>query len=109
MNLEDWKRLSSDERRQLVARWNPYAGDGEPIDLAFRALQGRDAALRGTALEYLDHVLPAPIRAALWPMLGADSGASVAARRSVDEVREELSRSSWRLSVEGRARGSAAG
>ena len=41
--------------------------------------------------------------------LGADSGASLAARRSVDEVREELSRSSWRFSAEGRARGSAAG
>ena len=27
--------------------------DGEPIELAFRALQGHDAALRGTALEYL--------------------------------------------------------
>ena len=82
--------------------------DGEPIELAFRALQGRDPALRGTALEYLDHVLPPPIRGALWPILGADSGTSLAARRSVDEVREELSRSSWRLSVEGRARGSAA-
>jgi ATP:ADP antiporter, AAA family len=83
--------------------------DGEPIELAFRALQGRDAALRGTALEYLDHVLPPPIRAGLWPRLGADSGPSLAARRSVDEVRQELSRSSWRLSAEGRARGSAAG
>jgi ATP:ADP antiporter, AAA family len=82
--------------------------DGEPIELAFRALQGRDPALRGTALEYLDHVLPPPIRGALWPILGADSGTSLAARRSVDEVREELSRSSWRFSVEGRARGSAA-
>jgi hypothetical protein len=82
--------------------------DGEPIDLAYRALQGHDAALRGTALEYLDHVLPPMIRGALWPLLGADSGASLAARRSVDEVREELSRSSWRFS-EGRARGSAAG
>lgn len=83
--------------------------DGEPIELAFRALQGRDAALRGTALEYLDHVLPPPIRDSLWPKLGADAGASLAARRSVDEVREELSRSSWRFSAEGRARGSAAG
>jgi len=82
--------------------------DGEPIDLAFRALQGHDPALRGTALEYLDHVLPPMIRGALWPMLGADSGVDLAARRSVDEVREELSRSSWRFS-EGRARGSAAG
>jgi hypothetical protein len=83
--------------------------DGEPVELAFRALQGHDSALRGTALEYLDHVLPPPIRGALWPMLGADSSVDLAARRSVDEVRDELSRSSWRFSAEGRARGSAAG
>ena len=84
--------------------------DGEPVEIAFRAIQGRDPALRGTALEYLDHVLPAPIRDGLWPALGADSAVHLAARRSVDEVRDELSRSSWRLaSLERRARGSAAG
>jgi hypothetical protein len=83
--------------------------DGEPVEIAFRALQGRDPALRGTALEYLDHVLPAAIRSGLWPVLGADSAVHLAARRSVDEVRDELSRSSWRLaSVERRTRGSAA-
>jgi hypothetical protein len=83
--------------------------DGEPVEIAFRALQGRDAALRGTALEYLDHVLPAPIRIGLWPALGADSAVPLAARRSVDEVRDELSRSSWRFTVgDRRSRGSAA-
>jgi hypothetical protein len=83
---------------------------GEPVEIAFRALQGRDPALRGTALEYLDHVLPAPIRNGLWPALGADTGLYLAARRSVDEVRDELSRSSWRLaSMERRSRGGAAG
>jgi hypothetical protein len=83
--------------------------DGEPVEIAFRALKGRDPALRGTALEYLDHVLPAPIRNGLWPVLGADSGVHPASRRSVDEVRDELSRSSWRLaSRERRTRGRAA-
>jgi HEAT repeat protein len=68
--------------------------DGEPIGIAVRALRGQDPALRGTALEYLDHVLPPTIRDALLPKLGAP--ASPRERRSVDTVRDELLRSSWR-------------
>ena len=41
------------------------------------------------------------IRGALWPMLGADPVPLWPGRRSVDEVREELSRSSWRFSKDG--------
>ena len=31
MDLEEWKRLSSGERRKVMERWNPYAGEGEHI------------------------------------------------------------------------------
>jgi ATP:ADP antiporter, AAA family len=41
----------------------------EPLQLAFRGLQTDDEHLRGTALEYLDSVLPATIRQRLWPFL----------------------------------------
>ena len=41
----------------------------EPLQLAFRGLQTDDVHLRGTALEYLDSVIPAPIRQRLWPFL----------------------------------------
>lgn len=41
----------------------------EPLQIAFRGLQTDDPHLRGTALEYLDSVLPAPIRQRLWPFL----------------------------------------
>jgi hypothetical protein len=41
----------------------------EPMQLAFRGLQTDDGHLRGTALEYLDTVLPAAIRQRLWPFL----------------------------------------
>ncbi|MGE0450487.1 MAG: hypothetical protein AB7Q29_13010 [Vicinamibacterales bacterium] len=41
----------------------------EPVQLAFRGLQTDDPHLRGTALEYLDSVLPAPIKQHLWPFL----------------------------------------
>jgi len=41
----------------------------EPIQLAFRGLQTDDEHLRGTALEYLDSVLPGAIKQRLWPFL----------------------------------------
>jgi hypothetical protein len=41
----------------------------EPLQIAFRSLQGDDAYLRGTALEYLEGVLPADVRQQLWPFL----------------------------------------
>jgi hypothetical protein len=39
----------------------------EPLQIAFRGVSSEDRNLRGTALEYLDGVLPAAVRQALWP------------------------------------------
>jgi HEAT repeat protein len=41
----------------------------EPLQVAFRGLQTEDTELRGTALEYLEGVLPPQIRERLWPFL----------------------------------------
>jgi AAA family ATP:ADP antiporter len=41
----------------------------DPLQIAFRSLHAEDHHLRGTALEYLEGVLPAPIRQHLWPFL----------------------------------------
>jgi hypothetical protein len=41
----------------------------EPLQIAFRSLQTDDLHLQGTALEYLDGILPARIRERLWPYL----------------------------------------
>jgi len=41
----------------------------EPLIVAFRGLHTSDEALRGTALEYLEVVLPEAVRASLWPFL----------------------------------------
>ena len=46
----------------------------EPLRIAFRGLQTSDRRLRGTALEYLEGVLPPPIRQRLWPFLVAKPG-----------------------------------
>jgi hypothetical protein len=45
----------------------------EPVQIALRSLESEDSFLRGTALEYLEGVLPAPIRQRLWPLLLARS------------------------------------
>jgi hypothetical protein len=41
----------------------------EPLQVAFRSLQSGDAHLRGTALEYLESILPPRVRERLWPFL----------------------------------------
>jgi hypothetical protein len=50
----------------------------EPLRLAFRALHHEDSKYRGTALEYLDSVLPSEIRDMIWPYLGAAAPLPVA-------------------------------
>jgi len=45
----------------------------ETLRLAFHGLHTLDAYLRGTALEYLETVLPEPVREKLWPFLEAES------------------------------------
>lgn len=41
----------------------------EPLQVAFRGLHAEDPSLRGTALEYLESILPPHVRDALWPLL----------------------------------------
>jgi hypothetical protein len=41
-----------------------------PLQIAYRGLHTDDVNLRGTALEYLEGVLPPDIRERLWPFLG---------------------------------------
>jgi hypothetical protein len=45
----------------------------DPVLAAYRCLESEDPALRGTALEYLDTVLPESVRRPLWPYLELES------------------------------------
>jgi hypothetical protein len=65
----------------------------EPLRIAFRGLHTDDAALRGTALEYLEGVLPSSIREHLWPYLEDGRPAPTRAGRPRDEILAELMRS----------------
>ena len=64
----------------------------EPLQIAFRGLHVQDPLLRGTALEYLESVLPPEIRTRLWPFL-EDSRPSARPRRSRDQIVADLVRS----------------
>jgi hypothetical protein len=53
----------------------------DALQLALQALTSDDSNLRGTALEYLDNVLPDDLRRALWTHLGLSAPQRPSARR----------------------------
>jgi AAA family ATP:ADP antiporter len=53
---------------------------GEPIRIAFRALHTTDPSLHGTAIEYLEQVLPASVREKLWPRIELEATRPTAPR-----------------------------
>jgi AAA family ATP:ADP antiporter len=65
----------------------------EPLQIALQAVRGTDRGLRGTALEYLENVLPDALRLALWPSLGERVPAARASRPREDVMNELLSSS----------------
>lgn len=71
----------------LCLRLNP-----DELELALRALGTQDAKLRGTALEYLENVVPAEVKTALWPHLADNRTKQRRAHRSKVELAEELKR-----------------
>ena len=65
----------------------------EPLRIAFRGLHTDDPGLQGTALEYLEGVLPLAIRKQLWPFLEDRRPAAGRPPRQRDEILAELLRS----------------
>ena len=60
-----------------------------PLQVALHGVGGENPMLRGTALEYLDSVLPREIRDALWPFLD-DAAPRSHAKRPAEEVLADL-------------------
>jgi AAA family ATP:ADP antiporter len=80
----------------------------ETLRLAFHGLHTGDPYLRGTALEYLETVLPEPVWARLWPLL-EDGETRTRSRRSSEQALRELlaSQHSIALALRNREDGSA--
>lgn len=64
-----------------------------PLEVAYRGLYASDPTLRGTALEYLEQVLPPDVRECLWPFLQAERRPKQAVAQQLDQVVESLLRS----------------
>ncbi len=62
----------------------------EPMRMAYRALRHPDVRHRGTALEYLQTILPHDLRDAVWPLVG--ELAPLPAARSAREILADLLR-----------------
>jgi AAA family ATP:ADP antiporter len=76
----------------------------EPLQIAFRSLHSEDTRLRGTALEYLDEVLPPLVREGLWPFLVEGRAKRPSPPPSHDQVIANLLRSNPSLTIQGLAR-----
>ncbi len=59
------------------------------MDICYESLQVKDPTVRGTALEYLDNLLPQNIRRPLWPLIEAEP-TRPKSERSMQEIMEDL-------------------
>jgi hypothetical protein len=71
----------------------------EQMASALAGLSSGDPSLRGTALEYLDTILPPALRASLFGRLDAEP-AAVASQRSSEEMAEELMRTAMAVVID---------
>jgi hypothetical protein len=71
-----------------------------PLQIAWAAMKGQDRTLRGTAMEYLSNVLPDDVFPRIRSCFGASTAPLPSARRSVEQVADELRASSVGLRIE---------
>ncbi|HEY8090771.1 MAG TPA: hypothetical protein VIF09_23075 [Polyangiaceae bacterium] len=67
----------------------------EPLRMAFRALHHEDRRHRGTALEYLQTVLPSELRDAVWPLMSEEG--PLPEPRPAQQILDDLKRASVAL------------
>ena len=84
--------------REHVFNLLALAFDREPMRIAARSFFTDDAYVRGTALEYLETVLPLPLFTKLHPIL-AIAGPAQRPRRAAAAVREDLIRAGATITI----------
>jgi hypothetical protein len=84
-------------RREHLFNLLALAYEREPMRIAARSFASGNGRVRGTALEYLETVLPPALFSALRPLL--DGGAPAARARAAADVREDLIRAGATMTV----------
>jgi hypothetical protein len=70
-----------------------------PLEIAYRGLYASDPSLRGTALEYLEVILPQEVREAIWSHI-EDRRPAAPVAKSKDEVLDSLLRSHHSIEID---------
>jgi hypothetical protein len=89
-DLRTERRVRAEQRIEYAFTLLGLVQDPEALALAHRALAGSDLKLRGTALEYLENVLPPDVRGELHDLIRAEP--LPVARRQQGELLAELKR-----------------
>ena len=90
------EQIERDELRRGLGHVFALLGlvlEREPLSIAYRALRAEDPALRGTAFEYVEVVLPARLREVVVPLLGDVKAPPRSRERGTNELAAELLRS----------------
>jgi ATP:ADP antiporter, AAA family len=74
--VDEYLKQRTDEGLAHVFTLLSIVLPSEPLRIAYRGLHTNDQGLRGTALEYLESVLPLDVRQALWPFLDVSPSAT---------------------------------
>jgi hypothetical protein len=82
--------LRRDPNLEHVFRLLGLILEREPLEIAFRGLHTDDRQLRGTALEYLESVLPPPIWTRLAPFLEPPGSGRAGPPPSLEAARSKL-------------------
>jgi hypothetical protein len=85
--------------REHVFNLLALALEREPVQIAARSFASDDARVSGTALEYLETVLPPQLFARLQPLLSVAAKPHAAARRATAELRADLIRAGATITV----------
>lgn len=97
--VDDFLRNRSSQGLEHVFTILSLALPKEPLQIAFRGLHTDNRDLKGTALEYLESILPETIRKSLWPFLEDDRRKRNEKSPSREEILAELMHSNQSIEI----------